>query len=81
VGHRLEHAERQALAVGGEDHDRGAAVQALELLVRDEAQRSGDEVSQRAVAGDDEVHAAGRLDELENPLLAREPSREEHLGR
>ena len=49
--------------------------------MRDEAERIPDEVPERAVAGDDEVHAFGRGHELPDPLLRREPPDEEHLRR
>src|SRR6185436_8001654 len=69
----------EALAVRRARDDRSPLVELAELAVRHEPERARDLRTQRTVAGDDEVHPARRLDELEDPLLAREPSREEHL--
>jgi hypothetical protein len=73
VRHRLDDAEWQPLAVRGQDDDGGARVEPVQLGMRQEPERVRDERAQRPVTGDDEVQPAGRLDQLANTLLRREP--------
>ena len=66
VGHRLETGDAEAFSAGRAGDDRCAPVQPLELVMRDEAERTRHARADRPVARDDELHPASRLHELEH---------------
>ena len=81
VRHRLGAHDAEALAVRrARDHGR-PLVQRPERVMRHEPQRARNLLAQRPVSRDDEVHAGRGLHELQDPLLRREPSREQDLRR
>src|SRR5581483_11893912 len=70
-----------ALAAGRAGDDGRPLVEAEQLVVRHPAERPGDAVAERAVAGDYERQTARCLDELEHALLRREPTGVEDVRR
>jgi hypothetical protein len=81
VRHRLGARDAVALAVRGARHDGGPLVQAEQPVVRDEAERLGNPVAQRTVAGHDQRHPVGRLYQVEHAFLRREPPGVEDVRR
>ena len=82
MGHSLGADDAEALPMGRHGDDGGAVVKRAERVVRDEAERARDAVAERPVPGDGQLHAVVRgREQVEDPLLGREPSRVEHLGR
>ena len=81
VGHRLARDHAVALAPRRDADDRRALVVGAELGRRDEADRLGHAVAQRAVADDHARQALRRLEELEDALLLAQPAGEEDVRR
>src|SRR5207245_8781046 len=69
VRHRLQTRDAEPFTTGRTGDDRGPRVEVLELVVRYKASRPRNPCEERPVAGDDEVHPACSLDELEYTLL------------
>src|SRR5512133_344294 len=61
--HRLQTGDAEALSARRTGDDGRARVQALQVPVRDEAERARDPWPQRPVARYDELHPVGRCDE------------------
>lgn len=81
VGHRFGTGEPETLTSRGTDHDRGAVVEAGELVAWHESERIRHLCSERAVACHDESKACSGCQEILDALLFRQPPGEENLGR
>src|SRR4029079_2501150 len=73
--------DAEALAPRGNDHDRSLPVALLQLRARDEAERVGEQGSQRPGAGYEQVDTLARGRQVLDALLAREAARVEDLRR
>src|SRR5207237_9289219 len=74
VRHRLRADDAESFPARRADDDRGPPIPVEQLVVREEAEGAGDELTQTPGAGDDTRQAPGSLDQLEHALLLREPS-------
>ena len=81
MGHGLGANDSEPLTVRRARHDGGPRVPLLELVVREEPERTRDLVAQRPVPDDHERQPVGRGDEVAHSLLRREPARVEDLRR
>ena len=80
VGHRLPGYDAIALPPGRADDDSRALVVRAEIAWRDEADGIRNSIAERPVSDDHTWDSLGRLEELEDALLFREPPDEEDVG-